>query len=559
MLSALESASSAQGQSLIYGASAALTVSALKFRQKHRAGGVESSNAGGQGAGLRPQVSSPGLEAAEALELAAAEMAVAASALVAAEKRVGAAACALLGAEEEEEAAAAAAALAGGAVGTQPALSVESLVWAQSEMELLEKARSEAALILERRMAAMEAALASRRSPHESIEERLRASRKSAMLAGLGGRDARFDPAPPPAAVVAPPPSPDDDLPSAAGGTGPGVGNGGEIILQGFNWDSCKAQPAWYDRLAALAEQIAAAGFSIVWLPPGTNSVSPQGYLPRDLYDLNSAYGSEGSLRAALRTLREARVKCVADIVINHRCAHAQKDGKWNQFGGRLAWDESAICRGNAEFGGTGAPSTGEPYPAAPNVDHTNAKVRQSLSDWLVWMRGVGYDGWRFDYVKGYSGEATRHYIDASVPKIAFGEYWDACSYTNGVLDYNQDAHRQRTVNWCDRTGGAAAAFDFTTKVRFCTFSACLQELSMAGAGHTAGGGGALRVLAAGGLVGPHAGRGGHVGDAGGYICREPRHGAAAGALALPADGAGAGLHVHPDVRAAATRKTRRL
>ena len=27
-----------------------------------------------------------------------------------------------------------------------------------------------------------------------------------------------------------------------------------------------------------------------------------------------------------------------------------------------------------------------------------------------------------------------------------------------------QDAHRQRTINWCDKTGGTAAAFDFTTK-----------------------------------------------------------------------------------------------
>ena len=27
-----------------------------------------------------------------------------------------------------------------------------------------------------------------------------------------------------------------------------------------------------------------------------------------------------------------------------------------------------------------------------------------------------------------------------------------------------KDAHRQRTVNWCDSTGGTAAAFDFTTK-----------------------------------------------------------------------------------------------
>ena len=35
----------------------------------------------------------------------------------------------------------------------------------------------------------------------------------------------------------------------------------------------------------------------------------------------------------------------------------------------------------------------------------------------------------------------------------------------DGVLNYSQDGHRQRTVDWCDATGGTAAAFDFTLKV----------------------------------------------------------------------------------------------
>ena len=64
----------------------------------------------------------------------------------------------------------------------------------------------------------------------------------------------------------------------------------------------------------------------------------------------------------------------------------------------------------------------------------------------------------------GAAGEVVREYIDATVPLMSFGEYWDTCEYTDGVLNYNQDAHRQRTVNWCDKTGGTAAAFDFTTK-----------------------------------------------------------------------------------------------
>lgn len=34
-----------------------------------------------------------------------------------------------------------------------------------------------------------------------------------------------------------------------------------------------------------------------------------------------------------------------------------------------------------------------------------------------------------------------------------------ALCFTDGVLNYNQDSHRQRTVDWCDATGSTAAAF----------------------------------------------------------------------------------------------------
>lgn len=46
-------------------------------------------------------------------------------------------------------------------------------------------------------------------------------------------------------------------------------------------------------------------------------------------------------------------------------------DGKWNKFGGRLAWDKGAICANNPAFGGGGAYKNCEDYPAAPNIDHT--------------------------------------------------------------------------------------------------------------------------------------------------------------------------------------------
>lgn len=54
--------------------------------------------------------------------------------------------------------------------------------------------------------------------------------------------------------------------------------------------------------------------------------------------------------------------------------------------------------------------------------------------------------------------------MDASEPYFAVGEYWDSLSYTYGEMDHNQDAHRQRIIDWINATSGAAGAFDVTTK-----------------------------------------------------------------------------------------------
>lgn len=67
---------------------------------------------------------------------------------------------------------------------------------------------------------------------------------------------------------------------------------------------------------------IAESGVTCVWLPPPSDSVSPQGYLPRDLYDLNSAYGNEVRLcsqksfavRKALKVWNESACGVWCDV-----------------------------------------------------------------------------------------------------------------------------------------------------------------------------------------------------------------------------------------------------
>ena len=165
--------------------------------------------------------------------------------------------------------------------------------------------------------------------------------------------------------------------------------------------------------------------------------------------------------------LQEVGFKVLGDAVLNHRCAQAQdSNGVWNVFGGKLAWDARAIVGDDPNFRGRGNRSTGDIFHAAPNVDHSQDFVRRDICEWLNWMReSVGFDGWRLDFVRGFSGEAVREYMEASDPGFAVGEYWDTLAYNwEGVPEPNQDAHRQRIINWINAAGGRATAFDVTTK-----------------------------------------------------------------------------------------------
>ncbi|CAI9779330.1 unnamed protein product [Fraxinus pennsylvanica] len=244
-----------------------------------------------------------------------------------------------------------------------------------------------------------------------------------------------------------------------------GTGSGFEILCQGFNWESHKSGK-WYIDLREKASKLASLGFTVIWLPPPTDSVSPEGYMPTDLYNLNSRYGNIDELKILVKELHKVGIRILGDVVLNHRCAqYKNQNGIWNIFGGRLNWDDRAVVADDPHFQGRGNKSSGDNFHAAPNIDHSQEFVRKDIKEWLHWLREeIGYDGWRLDFVRGFWGGYVKDYLEATEPYFAVGEYWDSLSYTYGEMDHNQDAHRQRIIDWINATNGTAGAFDVTTK-----------------------------------------------------------------------------------------------
>ena len=252
-----------------------------------------------------------------------------------------------------------------------------------------------------------------------------------------------------------------------------------DVLLQGFYWDvpspaaDAPTAPWWYDRLAARAKDIAAAGFTSVWLPPvlkGASGGYSVGYDPFDDYDLGSKpqmgtiptrYGTRTQLQRAAATLRSNGLGLMADLVLNHRNGD---DGSgffrpMDAYGvpglgryGKSPWDFAPAVANDPDvydnpeigFGRNVAVYNGG---GTANLSAWNYNQLIAAGDWLT--KALDLSAYRIDYAKGVSTSFIQRYLESGsmAGKYAVAEFWDS----------NRDTVRW----WKGNTGHRVAAFDF--------------------------------------------------------------------------------------------------
>ena len=231
------------------------------------------------------------------------------------------------------------------------------------------------------------------------------------------------------------------------------------VMLQGFSWDSYD-----YSQWTVLEKQADdMKGFiDLVWLPQSGKCIETtqvMGYKPYYYFNQNSSFGTEAELRSLIAKFKANGIGAIADVVVNHR----NTDG-WFTFptetynGVTYKMQPTDICK-NDDGGATAKQATkegvslsnnndeGQDWDGCRDLDHKSANVQKIIKAYLKFLKeDMGYTGFRYDMVKGFSGTHVADYNDATGVEFSVGEYWDG---------------NPSIINWINKTNKKSAAFDF--------------------------------------------------------------------------------------------------
>lgn len=242
------------------------------------------------------------------------------------------------------------------------------------------------------------------------------------------------------------------------------------VFMQAFYWD---VEPigGWYDQVASEVEEWANAGVNRIWLPSPSKGASGEfsmGYDPMDYFDVGefsqrgsenveTRFGSRQELEDLIQKAHANDIEVVADVVMGHNSGGGLQANPFR--GGAEVFTLFNEENGNASgkfnrnfehFHPNGVVDSDEEALFFPETDLSHAVPY--VQEWLwgrddsvaEFYKSLGFDGWRFDYVKSFAPKWVTAWND-KVGGFSVGE--------------NFDGNQQVLKDWVDASG--SPAFDF--------------------------------------------------------------------------------------------------
>ena len=225
------------------------------------------------------------------------------------------------------------------------------------------------------------------------------------------------------------------------------------VMLQTFYWDCPREdnkEYQWWNTVRAQIPSLAKTGFTALWLPPvhkAANLMGPSmGYDPYDYYDLGEFdqkgrtptwFGTKQELLALINDAHASNMSVIADIVINHNSGADSQEinpltgqSRWTYFqpkSRKFPRDWRCFHPNMYESGDEMT------FGDMPDLSHRNPYVYAELLNMARWLiEEVGFDGFRYDFVKGYGANTITaiqeyHYLRDGklIQPYGVAEFWD--------------------------------------------------------------------------------------------------------------------------------------
>ena len=255
------------------------------------------------------------------------------------------------------------------------------------------------------------------------------------------------------------------------------------VLMQAFYWDCPREEQQehmWWNFVATKLDELRKAGFTSLWLPPAGKAANiggmSMGYDVYDYYDLGKYdqkgsvktwFGSEEELRQLIHAAHEKKLKVYADLVLNHNNGADEEEEnailqqkRWTRFNPKSnIFTRDWTCFNPSPYT-EDDPAT---FGGMPDLCHINPRVSTGILNHAKWMiQEIGFDGFRYDFVKGFGAWIVRAIHDrqykrdkVKVDIFGVGECWAGDDFIDSWLD---------SVNkWADNRVGA---FDFPLRYR---------------------------------------------------------------------------------------------